>query len=227
MTDSEKKLSGYLHDVGSTELIEKTLACQDLCFEYNMTRPSDIERRKQLLTKIFGRELRNALVVPPFHCDYGNITFGTNCVINYDCIFLDDAPITIGNYVFIAPMCCLSTVNHPLDVGQRNNYLASSLPIVIEDNVWLGARVTVAPGVTIGQGSVIGAGSVVLRDVPPGVLAAGVPCRVMRPITEQDKRHFPIAPEDEDNPRFCLGASVAGQNGAVLGIPGADDGGAK
>ena len=227
MTEDEKRNSGYLHDVGSVERLTMTLACQDLCFEFNMTRPSDMERRKQLLAKIFGSEPRNSLIVPPFHCDYGNISFGTNCVINYDCIFLDDAPITIGDYAFIAPMCCFSTVNHPLDVGQRNNYLASSLPIVIEDNVWLGARVTVGPGVTIGKGSVIGAGSVVLRDVPPGVLAAGVPCRVVRPITEQDKRHFPIAPEDENNPRFCLGASAAGQTGGVMGIPGDSTEGAR
>ena len=110
--------------------------------------------------------------------------------MNVGCTVLDGAPVTFGNNVFVAPGCGFYTAGHPLDAERRNAGLEYALPIRVGNDVWIGAHVCVLPGVTIGDGAVIGAGSVVTRDVPPGVLAVGNPCRVVRPITEADRRRY-------------------------------------
>lgn len=107
-------------------------------------------------------------------------------------MILDTSPVHIGGGTFIAPGVCLACSGHAIDPEQRSQGIGTSAPITIEDNVWIGANVTVCGGVTIGTGSVIGAGSTVIRDIPAGVIAAGTPCRVIRPITEKDK----ISPEN-------------------------------
>ncbi|MFR7478870.1 MAG: sugar O-acetyltransferase, partial [Acutalibacteraceae bacterium] len=123
--------------------------------------------------------------------DYGShIQIGENFYTNHNCIILDGAPVVFGDNVFIAPNCTFSTAGHPLDVEQRNEGLEYAYPITVGDNVWFGASVTVLPGVTIGSNTVIGAGSVVNRDIPSGVVAVGNPCRVLRTITEEDKKKY-------------------------------------
>ena len=129
-----------------------------------------------------------------FHCDYGTqISVGDYFFANYDCVFLDIAPITIGNRVYIAPRVCIYTVNHPMVPEVRNMDLEYGRPVVIEDNVWIGGNVVILPGVTIGEGSVIAAGSIVTRDIPPRVVAGGNPCRVIRPLTEADREKWEAA----------------------------------
>lgn len=115
--------------------------------------------------------------------------------MNYNCAFLDTSPINIGEGTFIAPGCVLACAGHAVHPDQRAEGIQTSAPITLGNNVWLGANVTVCGGVTIGDGSVIGAGSVVTRDVPAGVIAAGVPCRVLREVSERDLV-APISPED-------------------------------
>ncbi|WP_229073367.1 sugar O-acetyltransferase [Actinoplanes sp. DH11] len=128
----------------------------------------DLDARRALLTEIFGGPIPGSLtVLPPFHCDYGlGASFGDRVFINQGCFFLDYGGITIGDRVLIGPRVTLSTSGHPVEVGERFDYITHA-PIVIEDDVWLGAAVTVTPGVTIGHGSVVGAGAVVAKDVPP------------------------------------------------------------
>ena len=65
-------------------------------------------------------------------------------------------------------------------------------PIYVGDHVWIGTNVSVLPGVTIGSDTIIGAGSVVNKDIPSGVIAAGNPCKVIRKITEADKKKYPV-----------------------------------
>ena len=115
---------------------------------------------------------------------------GDNVFINAYCVILDEAKVTIGNNVFIAPQCGFYTAGHPLDKDLRRRKLEYSLPITIGDDVWIGGMVCVMPGVTIGAGSVIGGGSVVVNDIPEGVLAAGNPCRVIRRITPEDRDRY-------------------------------------
>ena len=116
----------------------------------------------------------------PFYCNLGNIEIGENFYANYNCIILDEAKVTFGDNIFIAPNYCFSTAGHPLDIEQRNQDLEYAYPIHVGDNVWIGANVIVLPGVTIGSGSVIGAGAVVNKDIREGVIAVGNPCRVFR-----------------------------------------------
>ena len=194
MTEWEKAQKGYLYDANSDpEILAARLRCDDLCWEYNQCRPSDQARRQELLRQILG-EIRGSIVVTaPFYCDYGaNISVGDNFYTNHNCTILDGAPVKFGDNVFIAPNCVFSTAGHPTDSSQRAQGLEIALPITVGSNVWFGANVCVLPGVTIGDDVVIGAGSVVNRDIPSGVIAVGCPCRVVRPITESDRRKYPI-----------------------------------
>ena len=197
MTEWEKAQEGYLYDANNDEaILAARLRCDDLCWEYNQCRPSDLPRRQELLRRILG-EIRGSIVVTaPFYCDYGvNISVGDNFYTNHNCTILDAAPVKFGDNVFIAPNCVFSTAGHPIDSEQRARGLEIALPITVGSNVWFGANVSVLPGVTIGDDVVIGAGSVVNRDIPSGVVAAGCPCRVVRPITEADRYKYPVLGE--------------------------------
>ena len=128
---------------------------------------------------------------PNFRCEVGrNITNGSHAYINFDCVMLDNAPITLGDYVRIAPMVGLFATNHALDFEERKNGACQAKPIVIGNGVWLGGHVTVLGGVTIGDGAVIGAGAVVTHDIPANCIAVGNPARVLREITDEDRTGF-------------------------------------
>ena len=159
-----KMKAGKLYDANyDKELLAERAACADLTYELNQLRPSKAEERD-------GKVKGNCTIVSPFFCDYGyHIEVGENFFANMNCVILDEAPVKFGDNVFVAPNCGFYTAG---------------------DDVWIGAGVSVLPGVTIGQGAVIGAGSVVNRDIPPRVLAAGNPCRVIREITEEDKKRY-------------------------------------
>lgn len=194
MTEWEKAQAGYLYDANYDDtLITARLKAADLCFEFNHCKPSDTAKRQAILQALFGEIREDAVITPPFYCDYGvNVRLGRYFYSNYNCTLLDAAPITFGDYVFIAPNCVFSTAGHALDRDQRNQGLEIALPITVGDNVWIGANVVVLPGVTIGNDTIIGAGSVVTKDIPAGVIAVGNPCRVVRVITEEDKRKYPV-----------------------------------
>src|SRR3954462_634068 len=159
----------------------------DLIFDYNQTRPSDVGRRRSLLERIFRSVGARTVLLPPFHAGFGsNVYIGDDFFGNVNLTFVDDVEIRIGDGVMIAPSVTLATTGHPVHPALREDFRRFSEPIVIEDKVWIGSNVVVLPGVRIGYGSVIGAGSVVSRDVPPMTVAMGVPCRVVREISEAD-----------------------------------------
>ena len=173
--------------------VEEQHRAKRLCWEYNRTSPDEGERRRQILQDLLGTCPPMLAVEPDFHCDYGfNIHVHGFAFLNYNCVILDTSPVNIGAGALLAPGVCLACSGHALDPAQRTRGIGTSAPITLEDGVWIGANATVCGGVTVGEGSVIGAGSVVTSDVPSGVVAAGVPCKVLRPITDGDK----IAPED-------------------------------
>lgn len=194
MTEWEKAQAGFLYDANyDSDLIDMRTKCADLCYEFNMCRPSDVTKQQEVLHKLFGQIKGNVVVTAPFYCDYGvNISVGENFYTNHNVTILDGAKVTFGDNVFIAPDCVFPTAGHPIDTEQRNLGLEIALPITVGDNVWIGTNVSVLPGVTIGSNVVIGAGSVVNRNIPDGVIAAGNPCRVIRKITEEDKKKYPI-----------------------------------
>ncbi len=192
MTEKEKCEMGILYDANyDEELLSLRTRCKDLCHLFNQLLPSALAAQREALRGIFKSVGKNCVVTAPFWCDYGyNITIGDDFYTNHNLIILDAAPVTIGNNVFIAPQCCISAAGHPVDHERRNAGLEFARGITIEDNVWIGTHVSILPGVTIGHNSVIGAGSVVSKDIPANVVAVGVPCRVVREISEQDREMY-------------------------------------
>jgi len=176
----------YIYGKGDMQAMKRMDECADLCYEYNSLRPSDVGGRAKKLAEIFGCEYEGVNIHPPFYCDFGtNIKLGKNFFANYNTILLDGAAITFGDDVLLGPNCGFYTNAHPVLPRQRKQF-EYARPITVGSRVWFGAGVTVCPGVTIGDDCVIGAGSVVVRDIPSGTVAAGNPCRVLRPITEKD-----------------------------------------
>lgn len=188
MTEQEKMDLGLWYDANfDPKLLELRKRSDDLCFAFNQTRPSDLKKQEEILQQLFGQLGANTSILSPLYVDYGDRTqIGEGCFINHGAYFMDGGHITLGNHCFIGPFCGFYTAAHPLLAKERNAGYEQAKPIVLEDNVWLGASVTVLPGVRIGEGSVIGAGSLVTRDIPAGVIATGSPYKVVRPITEAD-----------------------------------------
>lgn len=194
MTEKEKAQAGFLYNANyDPEIIEDITRCNDLCHEFNQIRPSDRSAQEVLLKQIFASMGEHVIVNTPFWCDYGyNTSVGDYFFANHNCQILDGGKVTFGDHVFIGPNCLFTTAEHALDAQQRNEGLEVALPITIGNNVWFGAGAMVLGGVTIGDNTVIGAGSVVTKDIPANVIAAGVPCRVIREITEEDKCRYPM-----------------------------------
>lgn len=164
------------------------LKARSLCWQFNHCDPADVARQHDVLMRLFGTYHGSVYLMPEFHCDFGfNIHFKGFALVNYNCVMLDTSPIVIGRSVLLGPGVVLACAGHPLDPGQRKSgAYETSAPITIADNVWIGANTTVCGGVEIGEGSVIGAGSVVNKNIPAGVLAAGVPCKVLRQLNSAD-----------------------------------------
>ena len=191
MTEKQKMLAGRLYTAEDSELVQLRQAAKKLTRLFNQTTEDEPEKRIACLKELFGATGKTLWVEPTFHCDYGcNITVGENFYANYDCIILDVCPVTIGANVFFAPRVCIYTAAHPIDADVRASGLEYGKPVTIGDNVWVCGSVVINPGVTIGSNVVIGSGAVVTTDIPSGVIAAGNPCRVLRPITQADTAYW-------------------------------------
>ena len=167
--------------------------CKDKCHAYNQLNPNDRETQSRILAELLGKMGREVIFTPPFWCDYGyNISVGDFLYSNHNLVITDGAKVTFGDHVFIGPNCCFTTAEHAIDPEQRKAGLEIAKPITVGNNVWFGAGSTVLAGVTIGDNSIIGAGSLVSRSIPANVIAVGVPCRVLRPIAEEDKHRYPF-----------------------------------
>ena len=163
---------------------------RQLIYEYNNTQVTEIRRRYEILKELLGECHEDTIIEPPFRCDEGpNLFIGRHFYANYNLTVLDYDKITIGNNVMFGPNVTLSSATHNVDWSIRNKDNGMDIegaPIVIEDNVWLGANVVVMPGVTIGKHSVVAAGSVVTNDVPPDTIVAGVPAKVVKKLNSED-----------------------------------------
>lgn len=191
MTEKERMLSEKLYIPMDEALAADCARSRRLVRLINGTTEEQAEYRVQLFKELFGRTGENLWVEPPFHCDYGcHISVGENFYANFDCIILDVCDVTIGDNVFLAPRVCIYTAGHPIDAGVRRRQLEYGKKVVTGNDVWVGGNTVINPGVTIGDNVVIGSGSVVTKDIPSGVIAAGNPCRVLRPVTEEDTRYW-------------------------------------
>jgi maltose O-acetyltransferase len=188
----ERMVSGELYVFDDPEIQAEHARGQELLERYNATTHGEKDERRRLLQELLGGVGEGVVVQPPLRCDYGTrITIGEGTFVNYDCVFLDGAPITIGRHCQLAPQVQILTATHPIDPEPRRLGWEYAEPVTIADNVWLGAGAIVCPGVTIGTGSVVGAGAVVTRDLPSEVVAVGAPARVMRRIGDRDRLTIP------------------------------------
>lgn len=187
MTEQEKMLAHQWYDVNADKLLEERSYAERLCWQYNQCSPEDIRQKKEILSRLLGKRGINAVILAPIQADYGSYTrIGADTFINHGAYFMDGGTITIGQRCQIGPNCGMYTAAHPMIAQERATGFEKAMPIVIEDDVWISGDVTILGGVTIGKGSVIGAKSLVSKDVPANSIAAGIPARVVRTITEED-----------------------------------------
>ena len=191
MEQKERMLAELPYIASDDVLSRERLECKRKIYELNTLHPDQYEKIPELLKNLFGKTGESVFIEPPFHCDYGyNIEVGENFFANYNCTILDVAKVKIGKNTLLGPNVSIYTAGHPLHPESRNTGYEYGISITIGDNVWIGGSVVIVASVTIGSNVVIGGGSVVTKDIPDGVAAAGNPCRVIREITEEDRKYY-------------------------------------
>jgi acetyltransferase-like isoleucine patch superfamily enzyme len=191
MNHKERMLAGLPYKAWMDGLPEEQMENKKRIYEYNLCPPDQTEKIDRLIRAILGKAGKNISFLAPFHCDYGkNIEVGNNFYANYNCIILDVGPVIIGDNVMFGPNVSLLTAGHPVHPVSRNSGYEYGLGITIGNNVWIGGHAVVNPGISIGDNAVIGAGSVVTKNIPENVVAAGNPCKILREITEADKKYY-------------------------------------
>lgn len=186
-TERRDKELPYISD---EEVFEEQKRARRLTQALNTADRSDFETINRIVKELLGKS-EGAFINPPFYCDYGtHIEVGKNFFANYNCTILDVAKVVIGDNCMFAPNVSIYTAGHPLHPETRNTLYEYGVGVTIGDNVWIGGNVVICPGVHIGSNAVIGAGSVVTRDIPDWVVAAGNPCRVIREITDEDRKYY-------------------------------------
>ena len=192
MTDYEKMQSGEIYDPNNEDIFKEQIKCLDRLYDFNATRPTELEKRSEMLKEMFAEVGKDCYIEPPLHSNWGgkHIHLGNNVYFNFNATLVDDTHIYIGDCTMLGPNVVIATAGHPILPELREKALQYNLPVHIGKNCWLGAGVIVLPGVTIGDNTVIGAGSVVTKDIPANVVAVGNPCKVLREISEHDKEFY-------------------------------------
>lgn len=192
MSEKKKMHTGELYLPGDEAIMKEQAVYQDMLFEYNQTKPSETEKRAEMLKKMLGDCGEGVYIEAPFYANFGghHCHFGNMVYANYHLTCVDDTHIYIGDHTMIGPNVTIATAGHPILPELREQVYQYNVPVRIGRNCWIGAGAVIMPGVNIGDDTVIGAGSVVTRDIPKGVVAVGNPCRIMREISERDKKYY-------------------------------------
>ena len=192
MTEYEKLHSEQIYYPGDSEIMKEQTACMERLYDYNMTRPSEGEKRFQLLKEMFAELGEDCYIEPPLHSNFGghHVHFGKGIYANYNLTLVDDTHIYVGDYTMIGPNVTIATAGHPILPELREKGYQYNVPVRVGRNCWIGAGAILLPGVTVGDNTVIGAGSVVTKDIPANVVAVGNPCRVLREIGEHDRKYY-------------------------------------
>lgn len=206
MTEQERMLAGELYLAGDEALLKARRRARELTRTLSTLPVGAEEEQLRILRELLGSTGETLWIEPPFSCDYGkNIHVGENFYANFDCILLDVCPITLGDNVLLGPRVSIFAASHPLDAATRASGLECGRPVRVGNDVWIGGNTVINPGVTIGDDVIIGSGSVVTKDIPSGVIAAGNPCKVLRPITQEDRAPWQTAAKRywEEHPGCC------------------------
>lgn len=192
MTIQEKMHSGALYLPTDEALLQEQLTCLDRLYDFNQTRPTELERREALLREMFAEIGEGCCIEPPLHANWGgrHVHFGRNIYANFNLTLVDDTHIYVGDFTQFGPNVVVATAGHPLLPELREQGLQYNAPVHIGRNCWIGAGAILVPGVRIGDDVVIGAGSVVTKDIPSGCVAVGNPCEVLRPIGDRDREFY-------------------------------------
>ncbi len=192
MSMKEKMHTGELYLPGDPEIMEKQMACLERLYDFNMTRPSEMEKRQKMLKEMFAEIGEECYIEPPFHANHAgaHVHFGNNVYANFNLTLVDDTHIYVGDYTMFGPNVTVATAGHPILPGLREKIYQYNAPVHIGRNCWIGAGAVILPGITIGDHVVIGAGSVVTKNIPSGVIAVGNPCKVLREINDHDREYY-------------------------------------
>ena len=188
----EKLHTGELYLPNDESIMREQLACLDKLYDFNMTRPTELDKREAMLKDMFAEIGEGCYIEPPLHSNWGgkHVHFGNDVYANFNLTLVDDTHIYVGDGTMLAPNVVLATAGHPILPELREKAYQYNAPVHIGKNCWLGAGVIVLPGVSIGDNTVVGAGSVVTHDLPANVVAVGNPCRVMREIGQKDREFY-------------------------------------
>ncbi len=192
MTEAERMEKGLIYDATVNEIMDIQNRYLEVMYDFNATRPSQMEERERLMKKMLGSCGNHCYIEPPFDANWGgkHVFFGEAVYANFNLTMVDDANIYVGDKVMFGPNVVIATANHPILPELRAKGLQYNKEVRIGNNVWIGAGAVVVPGVTIGDNAVIGAGSIVVKDVPANCVAVGNPCRVIREVSERDRVYF-------------------------------------
>lgn len=192
MDIKEMMHSTELYLPNGEELLEEQFACLDKLYDYNLTRPTELDKREELLKEMFAEIGENCYIEPPFHANWGghHVHFGKSVYANFNLTMVDDTHIYVGDYTMFGPNVTVATAGHPILPELREQAYQYNAPVHIGKNCWIGAGAVIVPGITIGDNVVIGAGSIVTKDIPSNVIAVGNPCRVLREVSDHDRKYF-------------------------------------
>ena len=192
MKESGKMHTGELYLPGDKEIMARQLQCLERLYDFNATRPPEMERRQKLLKEMFFEIGENCYIEPPFHSNFGggHVHFGNNIYANFNLTLVDDTHIYVGDYTMFGPNVTVATAGHPILPELREKGYQYNAPVHIGRNCWIGAGAVILPGVTLGDNVVVGAGSIVTKDLPSNVVAVGNPCKVLREVGERDREYY-------------------------------------
>ena len=191
--ESKKRMAeGRLYLPEDENIMAEQLLCLEKLYDFNLTRPSEQEKRAAMLKEMFAEIGEECYIEPPLHSNWAgkHVHFGSYVYANFNLTLVDDTDIFVGDKVMFGPNVTVATAGHPIEPHLRNLQMQFNIPVRIGNNVWIGANSVILPGVTIGDNTVIGAGSVVTKDIPANVVAVGNPCRVLREIGEKDREFY-------------------------------------
>lgn len=192
MNMKDKIHTGDLYLPDDESIMEEQLKHLDMLYDFNATRPTELEKRNQMLKKMFAEIGEDCYIEPPFYANWGgaHCHFGKNVYCNFSVTMVDDTHIYVGDYTMIGPNVTIATAGHPILPKLREKAYQYNVPVRIGSNCWIGSGAIILPGITIGDNTVIGAGSVVTKDIPANSVAVGNPCKVLREINDHDKEYY-------------------------------------